>query len=422
MIIGIGFSKRLADRFGKRDVFGAALFVSTLCLLAFWFYSPTSIGLVVVSYILHGFFYGITIPLLWAMIADVADYSEWKNHRRATAIIFSAILCGLKIGLSVGGALVAGILALLRLRRRRWPRSRRKRCMASSWRSACTARSRSWSAWRCCSCTRSTRRWSRASNRSSARAAPRPAPESSTQTSHAEQIDMADDIRPRSQLKALAAKAISQPLVTHIYTADPSAHVFDGKLYIYPSHDIEAGIAVQRRRRPLRHAGLPRAAHGFAGGRSGRLRRRVACQGRALGRAADVGAGCRLPRRPLLLLLPGQARRRHLPDRRGRRRRSGRSVRGRAAADRQAAIPSTRPRSPTTTASATCISAASGAGSCRSTATMSTTPSHEEPADGATGAGPAHGAPGRGHEAVRRSAARSADRRRGRPAAARRRP
>jgi beta-xylosidase len=31
----------------------------------------------------------------------------------------------------------------------------------------------------------------------------------------------------------------NQPLVTHIYTADPSAHVFDGKLYIYPSHDLE---------------------------------------------------------------------------------------------------------------------------------------------------------------------------------------
>ena len=60
---------------------------------------------------MHGFFYGITIPLLWAMVADVADYSEWKNNRRATAIIFSAILCGLKVGLSVGGALVAGILA-----------------------------------------------------------------------------------------------------------------------------------------------------------------------------------------------------------------------------------------------------------------------------------------------------------------------
>ena len=37
-------------------------------------------------------------------------------------------------------------------------------------------------------------------------------------------------------------KAISQPLVEHIFTADPSAHVFEGKIYIYPSHDIEAGI------------------------------------------------------------------------------------------------------------------------------------------------------------------------------------
>jgi hypothetical protein len=43
-------------------------------------------------------------------------------------------------------------------------------------------------------------------------------------------------------LKELKAKAISQPLVEHIYTADPSAHVFDGRIYIYPSHDIEAGI------------------------------------------------------------------------------------------------------------------------------------------------------------------------------------
>jgi hypothetical protein len=36
---------------------------------------------------------------------------------------------------------------------------------------------------------------------------------------------------------------ISQPLVSHIYTADPSAHVFNGKIYIYPSHDIDAATA-----------------------------------------------------------------------------------------------------------------------------------------------------------------------------------
>ena len=40
----------------------------------------------------------------------------------------------------------------------------------------------------------------------------------------------------------LDRQAISQPLVKHIYTADPSAHVFNGKIYIYPSHDIENDI------------------------------------------------------------------------------------------------------------------------------------------------------------------------------------
>jgi hypothetical protein len=34
----------------------------------------------------------------------------------------------------------------------------------------------------------------------------------------------------------------STPLVTHMYTADPRAHVFEGRIYVYPSHDIEAGV------------------------------------------------------------------------------------------------------------------------------------------------------------------------------------
>lgn len=35
---------------------------------------------------------------------------------------------------------------------------------------------------------------------------------------------------------------LSQPLVSHIYTADPSAHVFNGRIYVYPSHDTASGI------------------------------------------------------------------------------------------------------------------------------------------------------------------------------------
>lgn len=112
MIFGIMLSKRFADKYGKRDVFGICLFISTLFIIAFIFYPPKAVELIFISQILHGFFYGLTIPLLWAMIADVADYSEWKNNRRATAIIFSAMMVGLKAGLSIGGALLTWILGL----------------------------------------------------------------------------------------------------------------------------------------------------------------------------------------------------------------------------------------------------------------------------------------------------------------------
>jgi hypothetical protein len=46
----------------------------------------------------------------------------------------------------------------------------------------------------------------------------------------------------RMTAPADSGKFLTQPLVREIYTADPSAHVFRGRLYVYPSHDIEAGI------------------------------------------------------------------------------------------------------------------------------------------------------------------------------------
>lgn len=110
MIVGITLSKSLADKYGKRNIFGLFLFVSTLFIIAFYFFPANAISFMFFSQILHGFFYGITIPLLWAMIADVADYSEWLNNRRATAIIFSAMMVGLKAGLSIGGALTTSFL------------------------------------------------------------------------------------------------------------------------------------------------------------------------------------------------------------------------------------------------------------------------------------------------------------------------
>lgn len=111
-LIGIMLSKNLADKYGKRNVFGASLFVSTIFIILFYFYPPQSVGLMFGSQILHMFFYGISTPILWTMIADVADYSEWKNNRRATAIIFSAMMVGLKGGLSIGSSLLTMILGM----------------------------------------------------------------------------------------------------------------------------------------------------------------------------------------------------------------------------------------------------------------------------------------------------------------------
>ena len=54
--------------------------------------------------------FGPTIPILWAMMADVADYSEWKTGRRSTALAFASIIFGLKLGFGVGGWLNGELL------------------------------------------------------------------------------------------------------------------------------------------------------------------------------------------------------------------------------------------------------------------------------------------------------------------------
>lgn len=65
---------------------------------------------------------------------------------------------------------------------------------------------------------------------------------SKPQTSNSKLKIMPEDSVAQIDFDELDRKAISSPLVNHIYTADPSAHVFNGKIYIYPSHDIDAGI------------------------------------------------------------------------------------------------------------------------------------------------------------------------------------
>ena len=56
--------------------------------------------------------YAPAVPLLWTMIADTADYGEWKSGRRATGLYFSAAVFAQKAGWGIGAALVGVILSL----------------------------------------------------------------------------------------------------------------------------------------------------------------------------------------------------------------------------------------------------------------------------------------------------------------------
>jgi len=111
-IVGVVGSTPLAKRFGKRDVFLLGLAGTIVFTAAFVLIPRTAIVAMFATETLRQFAYGFTIPLLWAMMADVADYSEWKNRRRATAIVFSGIVFALKAGLGFGGAIGGWLLSV----------------------------------------------------------------------------------------------------------------------------------------------------------------------------------------------------------------------------------------------------------------------------------------------------------------------
>ncbi len=110
-IIGLMVSRPLANRFGKRDVFRTGLVLCVLLSASFIFISPQAIVLTLILQLFFQFMWGVAaMSLPWAMMADVADFSDWKNNRRATGIVFAGIIIGLKVGLAIGGSLAGALL------------------------------------------------------------------------------------------------------------------------------------------------------------------------------------------------------------------------------------------------------------------------------------------------------------------------
>lgn len=109
-MLGSACLSLVAGRADKRNLAVALSIVTGLCYGAFYFLPPGDFGLMVLVNGIAAFAMGPTSALLWAMYADVADYGEWRFHRRSTGLVYSASLFALKTGTMCAGWLVPMLL------------------------------------------------------------------------------------------------------------------------------------------------------------------------------------------------------------------------------------------------------------------------------------------------------------------------
>jgi len=110
-IIGAVLTKWFAKKLDKRNTYVGFLAISAFLTGLFYFFEPDDIIPIYLFNILLSFFFGTVSVLQWAMYTDTADFSEWKNSRRATGLIMAASLFALKLGLTLGGAIIGWVLA-----------------------------------------------------------------------------------------------------------------------------------------------------------------------------------------------------------------------------------------------------------------------------------------------------------------------
>ncbi len=110
-ILGVMATSPLSRRFGKRNFYMLSMTLAAALTIGFYFVPPDNLPLVWGVNSLINLFAAPTAPLVWAMYADTADYSEWKWGRRATGLVFSAASLAQKLGWAIGGAGTGWLLA-----------------------------------------------------------------------------------------------------------------------------------------------------------------------------------------------------------------------------------------------------------------------------------------------------------------------
>jgi GPH family glycoside/pentoside/hexuronide:cation symporter len=111
LVIGVLCATYLSIRFGKKAVALTGFALTTVFMAGFIFLPPDNIWATFILVWLRSLVYAPTIPLLWAMFADVVDYAEWKTGRRTTGVIYATVLFALKLGLSLGAFLAGWLLS-----------------------------------------------------------------------------------------------------------------------------------------------------------------------------------------------------------------------------------------------------------------------------------------------------------------------
>ncbi|WJS94758.1 MFS transporter [Flavobacterium johnsoniae] len=103
-IIGVIAATPIANKIGKKKTFFGAMALAAILSLVFYLFGKEDIVLILSFQVLISICAGCIFPLIWSMYADSADYSEWKEGRRATGLVFSASSMSQKFGWTIGGA------------------------------------------------------------------------------------------------------------------------------------------------------------------------------------------------------------------------------------------------------------------------------------------------------------------------------
>jgi len=112
LIVALPLSKPLAKRFGNKNVFIGSSLISGLFFMLIYLPGVTDLTTIYIFNIIAKMAYAPAVPLLWTMIADSADYGEWKSGRRATGLYFSAAVFAQKAGWGIGAAIAGWILSI----------------------------------------------------------------------------------------------------------------------------------------------------------------------------------------------------------------------------------------------------------------------------------------------------------------------